>query len=319
MQIHRLGLGLAALGRPGYINLGHSEDLRSNYSVVSMEAHCHAMLDAAYHAGIRHFDTARSYGRAEEFLGNWLKLRIPNDVFISSKWGYRYTADWKVEAEHHEIKEHSLDQLGRQYAESSTTLGANLDLYQIHSATLESGVLENGTVLDELERLKESGLRIGLSTSGPRQSDVIRRALEIQRNGSQLFGSVQCTFNLLESSVESAASEAHDAGWMVIVKESVANGRLTRRNHRTDDSDLIDFLGEEGSRLGCEPDAVSIAWVLSHSWVDRLLSGAATEEQLRSHVRGCALSLESEWKARAARWSESPKDYWQIRSTLDWN
>src|SRR5262249_51543427 len=68
----QLGLGLAALGRPGYITLGHGEDLGGETSVAAMERHCHVMLDAAWTAGVRWFDAARSYGRAEQFLASWL-------------------------------------------------------------------------------------------------------------------------------------------------------------------------------------------------------------------------------------------------------
>src|SRR5262249_12683012 len=144
LTISRIGLGLAALGRPGYINVGHGEDLHHEYDVAAMEAHCHAVLDAAWQSGIRYFDAARSYGRAEEFLASGLaKPRIePNQVVIGSKWGYAYTAGWRVDAEKHEIKEHSLSRLKAQYAESRQLLGDHLDLYQIHSVTLERGVLD---------------------------------------------------------------------------------------------------------------------------------------------------------------------------------
>ena len=138
----RLGLGLAALGRPGYINVGHGQDLPPDHNPATMEAQTHEMLDLAWEHGIRYMDVARSYGRGEEFLGNWLKKReFSEDVpTIGSKWGYTYTADWQVEAEHHEIKEHSLPVLERQWKESQANLGSHLDLYQIHSATLQSGV-----------------------------------------------------------------------------------------------------------------------------------------------------------------------------------
>src|SRR5947209_8793128 len=171
LEVSHIGLGLAALGRPGYINLGHAEDLHHNYDVAGMEAHAHAVLDAAWAAGVRYFDAARSYGRAEAFLGSWLNARHldPKDVTVGSKWGYTYTADWHVEADRHEVKDHSLPVLQKQYAESRGLLGAHLDLYQIHSATLDSGVLDNRGVIDELARLRDSGLLIGLSLSGARQ------------------------------------------------------------------------------------------------------------------------------------------------------
>src|SRR5258706_710212 len=89
LRVSPLGIGLAALGRPGYINLGHAGDLGRNYDVAAMEAHCHLVLDAAWKLGVRHFDAARSYGRAEAFLAAWLKARRiqPDDVTIASKWG----------------------------------------------------------------------------------------------------------------------------------------------------------------------------------------------------------------------------------------
>ena len=49
----RLGLGLAALGRPAYINLGRREDFGSQRTVADLERRCHDVLDAAYAAGIR--------------------------------------------------------------------------------------------------------------------------------------------------------------------------------------------------------------------------------------------------------------------------
>lgn len=50
--VPQLGLGLAALGRPGYINLGHGSDLQHK-AVDDMRAHCWGVLDAAWAAGIR--------------------------------------------------------------------------------------------------------------------------------------------------------------------------------------------------------------------------------------------------------------------------
>lgn len=49
----------------------------------------------------RYFDAARSYGKAEEFLGEWLRARnIPtSEVMVGSKWGYTYTADWQIDTQ----------------------------------------------------------------------------------------------------------------------------------------------------------------------------------------------------------------------------
>ena len=89
----RLGLGLAALGRPGYITLNRGTDL-ADRSVEAMRARAEEVLDAAYAGGVRWFDCARSYGLSEDFVGKWLEKRgHSNDaVAVSSKWGYRRPA-----------------------------------------------------------------------------------------------------------------------------------------------------------------------------------------------------------------------------------
>ena len=138
-----ISLGLAALGRPGYLNLGHGGDFDER-SVQAMAGRTQEVLDAGHAAGVRHFDAARSYGLAEEFLGQWLRARSiePGALTISSKWGYTYTADWEVDADPPEVKDLSAATLRRQLAETRKQLGEHLTLYQIHSATASSGVLD---------------------------------------------------------------------------------------------------------------------------------------------------------------------------------
>ena len=70
----RVGLGLAALGRPAYITAGRDEDL-GRRTVAQMERRSHEVLDTAYEAGVRYVDVARSYGLAEAFLSSWLGSR----------------------------------------------------------------------------------------------------------------------------------------------------------------------------------------------------------------------------------------------------
>src|SRR6201989_406577 len=95
--VSRIGLGLAALGRPAYITSGREGDLPDR-SVTGMRTRTFSMLDAAYAAGVRYVDAARSYGRAEEFLAGWLAERGHADVIVGSKWGYRYTGGWRLDA-----------------------------------------------------------------------------------------------------------------------------------------------------------------------------------------------------------------------------
>lgn len=316
----RVGLGLAALGRPGYINLGHDADLPADHDVSAMESHAHRVLDEAWALGVRYFDTARSYGRAEDFLRSWLRLRDipPAAVVVGSKWGYTYAADWRSDAEVHEVKDHSLATLQRQIGESVERLDGYLDLYQIHSATLESGVLDDAAVLDELARLRQSGLHVGLSVSGPRQADTIRRALEVERDGERLFSAVQATWNLLERSAEDALDEAHGEGLRVIVKEALANGTLTERNDDPAIAHTLDLLRAEAAQSGVGIDAVALAAALARPWADLVLSGATTPDQIRSNLRALGCRWDDTSEARLGRLALEPRAYWARRAKLPW-
>src|ERR1700677_4512414 len=224
--VSRVGLGLAALGRPAYITSGREEDLPDR-SETGMRARTFSMLDAAYAAGVRYVDAARSYGLAEEFLAGWLAERGHADVIVGSKWGYRYTGGWRLDAPAQEVKEHSLAMFTTQLAQSRALLGDRLTSYQVHSLILDSGLFTDPPLLAALSRLRAEGVIIGLSATGPHQADTIRRALPLTVDGQQLFTDTEVTWTLLEPSVGPAAAEAAAAGWGVLVKEVVANGRLT--------------------------------------------------------------------------------------------
>ena len=321
LTVSRIGLGLAALGRPGYINLGHAEDLARGRDVAAMAAHAATVLDAAWAGGVRYFDAARSYGRAEAFLASWLADRqVPPDaVTVGTKWGYTYTADWQVEADRHEVKSHTRADLLRQVAESRATLGPHFHLDQIHSATRESGVLENAEVLRELAQLRAGGLRIGLSTSGPNQAETIRQATEIVVDGTPLFDTVQATWNLLEPSAGTALAEAHAAGLGVIVKEALANGRLTARNVDPTFQPARDRLAAVARRCHATLDAVALAAVLAQPWAGVVLSGAGSVEQLRSNLAALAIPADAGISDELASLAEPPDAYWSTRSRLPWN
>jgi aryl-alcohol dehydrogenase-like predicted oxidoreductase len=317
LEVSPVGLGLAALGRPAYIDLGRDADLGADRSVASLERRCHQVLDAAWSSGVRYLDAARSYGRSEAFLASWLRSRRldPSEVTVGSKWGYTYVGDWRMDADTHEVKDHSLPALTRQTAETRSLLGDHLDLYQIHSATLDSGVLEDRAVLDELTRLRDHGLVIGMSTSGPAQPATIRRALDLTTAGRAPFACVQATWNLLEPSAGPALAEASSAGWGVIVKEAVANGRLTPHGH----GPATDTLARIAATHDVGPDAVALAAVLANPWADVVLSGAVTPAQLASNLAALQVAFRAEELEELTPLAEPPDQYWQERAALSWD
>lgn len=319
-----LGLGLAALGRPGYINLGHADDLNHNYDVASMEEHAHIVLDAAWDAGIRYFDVARSYGQAEAFLGSWLARRNidSESVTVGSKWGYTYTADWQVdvsEGQKHEIKEHSLSVLQRQFKESKALLGNCLALYQIHSATLDSNVLSNQAVLTELARLRNDGLAIGFTVSGEQQAETIWKALEIKFDGKLLFSSAQATWNLLEQSAAPALQAAHEAGLGVIIKEALANGRLTPGNTTPAFQPQMKLMEIHAKNHHATVDSLALAAVRRQPFADVVLSGAARVDHLNSNLQALDITWDNALADLLEELIEPAATYWNKRSQLAWN
>lgn len=310
LKVSPIGLGLAALGRPAYITSGRAEDLGPDRSADTLRHRAYEVLDAAYGAGVRYFDAARSYGRAEEFLASWIAERGigPGEVSVGSKWGYEYTGGWRMDAEKHEVKDLGAETLRRQLGETRELLGGHLGLYQIHSATLESGVLEDDNVLRELEDLKETGVAVGLSVTGPHQAETVQRALE-----TGTFDCVQATWNLFERSAEDALARAHETGTGVIVKEALANGRLVGGDERL--RPLLDVARERG--LG--PDALALLAALARPWADVVLSGAATVGALVSNLSALGADYDGELDRRLLPLSENSDRYWSLRSNLPWS
>jgi aryl-alcohol dehydrogenase-like predicted oxidoreductase len=311
--VSRLGLGLAALGRPAYITGNRSTDLPDR-SVAGLRARSFAVLDAAYAAGIRYFDAARSYGRAEEFLAGWLAARDRPDAVAGSKWGYRYTAGWRLDAAVNEVKEHSLAMFTSQLAQTRELLGSRLALYQVHSLTEDSPLLGDPLLLAAIADLRDQGVLLGLSTSGPRQADVLRRAVTVTVGGAPLFAAAQVTWNLLEPSVAAAAAEAAQAGWAVLVKEPVANGRLAPGGDAAGERSP---LGLAAAAAATTPDALAIAAALAQPWAAVVLSGAVSAAQLRANVAALRLAP-SPGIAASLGLTEPAATYWSARAARPW-
>ncbi len=319
----QLGLGTAALGRPGYVTLTHASDLGSDYAPAAMESHAHAVLDAAFAAGLRYIDVARSYGRAEDFVASWLKQRQieAGEVVVASKWGYTYTANWSTSAAQHEVKHHSLATFTRQLAESIERLGPHLSLYQIHSVTADTKTLEDDALIDAIARLREKGIRAGLTVSGAGQDIAVRKSLEVRRGGERVFDSVQATWNVFERGAESALSDAHAAGMKVVVKEALANGRLTHGNRDGDAmlSPLVSRIRRIAESRGTTIEMLALAAALARPWADVVLSGAATVGQIQSNVAALGGSYDAELDEQLRAVSISSAEYWRVRSAFSWN
>lgn len=273
-----------------------------------------AVLDAAEEAGIDWIDTARSYGRAEEFLGSWLAARgaHPREIpwKVSSKWGYSYVGEWRRDAVVHEVKEHSQARFREQWQQTRRFLDGSLTLYQVHSLTEDSSLFSDSGLLSDLAALSVAGVAVGFTTSGPRQAETVRRASDLAVDGKLLFSTVQSTWNLLEPSVGAALGGARASGMTVLLKECLANGRLV--------TDVPAELQQIARRHEVGVDAIALAAARAQPFADRVLLGPADPGQLRSNLQAAQVQLSSGDGDRLRALAENPDVYWRRRTDLPW-
>ncbi len=308
---------MAAIGRSHYINVRTNTIANSN--VNELKANGFKVLDEAYNLGVRYFDTAPGYGLAEQLLIDWLANKNDNDIQVATKWGYTYVANFDANALVHEVKEHSVSKLKEQWQVSKKLLPF-LTTYQIHSATLETGVLENVPVLNELAYLKsEFNIKIGISTTGENQEEVIKKALDVTVEGMPLFDSFQSTYNILDQSILSVGDVLSKEGKKLIIKEALANGRIFRNSNYPEYYNLYTTLETISKKYGVGVDAVALQFCAETMPESIVLSGASTVTQLKENLKMNAFVLSEEEINRLRNFSVDPIKYWNERKQLKWN
>lgn len=314
----KIGLGLAALGRPEYINIKEDESL--DKSETAFKQNALTVLDAAYLFGIRYFDTAPSYGKGEAFLQEWNDSRGHPDIALGTKWGYTYMANWELGyAGKHEIKEHSLEKLLEQWQHSKALL-PNLKYYQVHSATFDSRILENEAVLNHLYQLKKSkGLTIGITTSGVNQKAVVTAALNIKIENELLFDSFQVTYNVFEQDPFNVLKQVLLQGKEVIVKEALANGRVFPNEKFDNYKKAYQVLNQLSKKYKVAIDAVALRFVIDNLHPTYVLSGASNSLQLKQNLKALTFKLSSSDLELLRSLSCSSAVYWNERNQLNWN
>lgn len=312
-----LGLGTAALGRPQYINVRQNNT--ENNDLETFRKHSFQVLEEAYNAGIRYFDTAPGYGLAEELVLEWVQTKNDNSIEIATKWGYTYTANFDANATVHEVKEHSLSKLNEQWNFSKKLL-PYLKVYQIHSATLETGVLENTEVLAQLAFLKkEHHLKIGLTTSGTNQIEVIKKALAVLVDGEPVFDLFQVTYNFLDQSLLQISDQLIKQNKSIVIKEAMANGRIFRNKVYPHYNDLYNVLESLSKKHSVGVDAISLKYCEQTIPNSIVLSGASTTKQLNENVKLNDFSLSADEIELLNSFKTTPELYWVERKQLQWN
>ncbi len=315
---NNIGLGTAAIGRPLYINVKQDVTVES-FSLPKFKENGLQVLEDAYNNGVRYFDTSPGYGLAEQLVVEWLESKNDPSIQVSTKWGYTYVANFDPKAKQHEVKEHSIDKLNMQWAYSKLLL-PYLKVYQIHSATFDSGVLDNSEVLKRLHELKkENNITIGLTTTGNNQTEVLEKGLSVQIENEALFQSFQCTFNILDQSVSKYAEALQNLSGPFIIKEALANGRLIPNDSYFEYRKLYDFMKHLANKYEVGADAIALRYCMEIFPRAIVLSGADNGIHLAANLRANQFSLTESEIGQLNAFGISSNEYWQERKQLAWN
>ena len=315
---NKLGLGTASIGRPLYINIKQEMTSR-HFSKQNFIDNSIKVLNLAYDQGIRYFDTAPGYGIAEQILIDWITDKDDSSIEIATKWGYTYVANFDPSATKHEIKEHSLEKLNEQWDKSKSLLPL-LTTYQIHSATLETGVLANMPILNRLAELKNKyGLHIGITSTGFNQLEVLKKALDVEVDGKELFDVFQVTYNIFDQSIASLTKDISGRNKKLIIKEALANGRIFPNDKYPNYAIAYKYLNKLSLKYNVGVDAIALRYCMDSIPTYKVLSGAAIELHISENMKVLDFKLEDEEIANFKKLAVKPEDYWNERKQLSWN
>jgi aryl-alcohol dehydrogenase-like predicted oxidoreductase len=311
--------GTIALLSPNFQYINIRQEAHTPVDLAAFRQKGRDMLDMAYREGIRYFDTAPGYGLAEKLVLDWAHQKQDPTIEIATKWGYTYTANFDPNADVHEVKEHSLSKLNEQWATSKQLL-PYLTTYQIHSATFETGVLNNKDILARLAELKQQHhLKIGLTTTGANQADVLDYAASIVLDRAPLFDVFQVTYNMLDQSVgRSWLRQLRQEGRRVVVKEALANGRLFPNANYPHYGRLYTILEELAESYHVGVDAIALRYVVDALQPFCVLSGAARADHLAGNLQTHAFQLTDAEIAALQSCAVPPRAYWAERKKLSW-
>ena len=267
------------------------------------EGEAHALLDAAWEAGITTYDTADAYGggRSESYLGSWLRAKgseVRDRIVLTTK-----TFNPVTEGADHGL---APARIRRQLESSLDRLGVDaVQLYLAHDMDPDVPVAET---IGAFAALAEEGL---IHAYGGSNADAawLEEAL---RHGRPDW--VQNSYSLLDRGDEDGVLRvcAREGlgftpfsplagGWLTGKyrrgEEPPAGSRMTLRpepyEHLLDDGvfDALEAFEAQAEERATTPASLAIAWLLAHPHVTAVVIGPRRPEQLRPALDALQLEL----------------------------
>ncbi|HEX2865701.1 MAG TPA: aldo/keto reductase [Ignavibacteriales bacterium] len=280
------------------------------------------ILNRAHQGGINFIDTADVYplppqlstaGRTEEIIGNWFKANPGrrHETILATKCNGKMGPGVNDQGL---SRRHIMDAIEGSLKRLQTDF---IDLYQVHFFDSDTPLDETLRALDDLVRSGKVRY-IGCSNY---QAYQLAKALWVSDKLSiSRYDSIQPRYNLLFREFENELfplCQSEQVG--VIVYNPLAGGFLTGKHERGNvpdemgrfklgDSgklyqarywqdaqfDQVDLMKEFFKDRNKSLTQVSLAWVLSHSYVTSAIVGASKPQQLDESLPGADLSLDED-------------------------
>jgi len=256
-----------------------------------------AVVDAAIDCGVTLLDTADTYGRSEEFLGEVLAGRR-DQVVLATKFGHQASDMGYGPA--------AGAKGGRNYIRRAVEASLrklrtdHIDLYQIHTPDPVTPIAETLAALAEL--VDEGRVRY-LGNSNFAGWRIAEAACLADRHGSTGFISAQNHWSLLERGAEAeVVPAARHFGLGVLPYFPLANGLLTGKIRRDrppregmrlagrDDYvteaklDVVEALAAWGEARGVSLLEVAIGCLAEQPGCTSVIAGAMSAEQVKANA-----------------------------------
>jgi D-threo-aldose 1-dehydrogenase len=285
----------------------------------------HAVLEAAWSAGIRYFDTAPHYGLglSERRLGDFLATKPRREYKISSKVGRLPRAnpdgrgrldtenDFAVPADLTRAWDFSADGIRRSLDESLARLGLeSIDILYLHDPEKYDLALGISTAIPALAGLRDEGLVAGIGVG----SMSVPALLQSLQSDALDLVMVAGRFTLLEQpALAEVIPECRRRG-VGVVNASVFNSGLlatndlgahSRYEYGEVPSDLLGRAREIAgicAQYDVELPAAALQYTLREPAVRTVVVGGSTPEQVRQNAERMTVPIPEEmWLTLAAK------------------
>lgn len=245
----------------------------------------HSLIKSAVHCGVSYVDTAHAYGNSESVIGE----------LIQSGWRGRFKiitklaplSDLDASADHSMVRAHVQASVFR----SCALLGTKaLDVLMLHRAAHLTS--NDGSVWNSLMELHQEGV-IGSLGVSVQSAEEAMLALDQQK-----VTFLQLPFNVLDHRwgrvIEKIRTVKLSRSLVVHARSSLLQGLLTSQDKRlwqrahvsSEEADqVLTWLQSVLNSQGCESVLeLCVSYVASQDWVDGVVMGMETEEQLLKNL-----------------------------------